>query len=319
MADITIRKNERCVIGLPTCGYVFSSTRSCFIGYGFKSSHFEMEILRNILEKRGIEAIEAGQSFDPAKFVFCTKICSKIITSQFCAIFMNNDIIDKNGSKSEIPNGNVNMEYGLMLGHNKYVIPFQLENQKLPFNVSGLDTIKYTPRTFKERAEKAVDQAIEETSQKSAAADPNQIVREFLLLMNSMPVILGRNQDEQIIYDLGAPLGFNLLVKFDGLSYTYFGNFPNLRYETVIWRITKLLEVLTARLTAIEIRKSLGITSDAALAVLAEFLKRLELWILVNGEPERQPLLGWAAQRSSEFPLKIFTMSEVGEAVATLP
>jgi hypothetical protein len=39
---------------------------------------------------------------------------------------------------AEIPNANVTMKYGLMLGFNKYVIPFQRASQQLPFNVSGL-------------------------------------------------------------------------------------------------------------------------------------------------------------------------------------
>ena len=58
--DITIRRNEECVIGLPKCDYVFSSTRSCFIAYGFEESTLEMTVLRNLLEKKGVQAIEAG-------------------------------------------------------------------------------------------------------------------------------------------------------------------------------------------------------------------------------------------------------------------
>ncbi|MGD9728842.1 MAG: hypothetical protein AB7G68_15530 [Nitrospiraceae bacterium] len=52
--DITIRKNEHCVIGLPRCDYVFSSTRSCFIAYGFDESNLEMSLLRKILQEKGI-------------------------------------------------------------------------------------------------------------------------------------------------------------------------------------------------------------------------------------------------------------------------
>jgi len=62
----------------------------------------------------------------------------KIITAQFCIVLINNDEMEGR----EIPNANVNMEYGLMLGFNKYVLPFQRASQRLPFNVAGLDTIK---------------------------------------------------------------------------------------------------------------------------------------------------------------------------------
>ena len=50
--DKRIRRNEICVIGLPRCDFVFSSTRSCFIGYGFKESTLEMTILKKLLQTR---------------------------------------------------------------------------------------------------------------------------------------------------------------------------------------------------------------------------------------------------------------------------
>ena len=88
--DKTIRKNEICIIGLPRCDFVFSSTRNCFIAYGFKESALEMKILRNLLKEKGIEPIEAGGALAPAQSAFCAKICSKIITSQFCIVLLNN-------------------------------------------------------------------------------------------------------------------------------------------------------------------------------------------------------------------------------------
>lgn len=142
--DKTIRPNQICIIGLPRCDFVFSSTRSCFIAYGFSDSALEMNILRNLLESRGIQPVEAGGALAPGQQAFCAKICSKIITSQFCIVLINNE----ESERGEIPNANVNMEYGLMLGFNKYVIPFQRASQKLPFNVAGLDTVKYTDSEF---------------------------------------------------------------------------------------------------------------------------------------------------------------------------
>jgi predicted nucleotide-binding protein len=164
--DNTIRKNEICIIGLPRCDFVFSSNRTCFIAYGFEESALAMTVLRNLLKERGIETIEAGGALAPAQNAFCSKICSKIITSQFCIVLLNN----KEDAGQEIPNANVNMEYGLMLGFNKYVIPFQRNSQTLPFNVAGLDTIKYDDRDFERKAATAIDQAIIETQQKPTAA-----------------------------------------------------------------------------------------------------------------------------------------------------
>jgi len=90
--DLTTRKNENCVIGMPRCDYVFNSSRSCFIGYGFNESALEREIIAQILMNEQIESVDAGTLSNPGQYAFCTKICSKILTSQFCIILANNDV-----------------------------------------------------------------------------------------------------------------------------------------------------------------------------------------------------------------------------------
>jgi hypothetical protein len=136
--DKTIRRNQICVVGLPRCDFVFSSTRACFIAYGFRDSTLEMNILRHLLENRGIQPVEAGGALAPGQNAFCAKICSKIITSQFCVVLINNEVSDER----EIPNANVNMEYGLMLGFNKYVIPASLSDVTVQRRWLGHDQIQ---------------------------------------------------------------------------------------------------------------------------------------------------------------------------------
>ncbi len=159
--DNQIRKNEICIVNLPSCGYVFSSSPSCFIAYGFNRSPLEVEILRALLKERRIEAYEAGGSLAPGQQIFCQKICSKIIQSQFCIVLLNNETV----GGVEKTNANVHMEYGLMLGFNKYILPFQHEDYRLEFNVAGLDTVKYDNNSFKVKATAAIDQAIIQTTQ----------------------------------------------------------------------------------------------------------------------------------------------------------
>ena len=120
-----------------------------------------MTILKKLLESKGIQPIEAGGELAPGQNAYC----SKIITSQFCIVLSNND--EQDGLK--IPNANVNMEYGLMLGFNKYIIPFQRKEQKLPFNLASLDTVKYTNQDFERLASDAIDQAIAATEQKTVS------------------------------------------------------------------------------------------------------------------------------------------------------
>ena len=238
--DNRIRKNDICIVNLPSCGYVFSSSPSCFIAYGFNRSIFEVQLLQTLLTDRRIEPYEAGGSSAPAQQVFCLKICSKIIQSQFCIVLLNNETI----GRVQKPNPNVHMEYGLMLGFNKYIIPFQHEDYRLEFNVAGLDTIKYNNNSFKAKAAAAIDQAISQTAQSSPAANPiSPDINSYLVLRGA---ILTSNEapGERVLYQLGQTCNFNLCVDFSGNRYIYFGNFSKYTITAIALRIRKLLQIL---------------------------------------------------------------------------
>jgi hypothetical protein len=309
MVDIRIRKNERCIIGLPVCDYVFSSTRSCFIAYGFSTSGLERDILKRILEDRGIEPIEAGGLMEPGTFAFCTKICSKIIVSQFCIVLANND---KTRGRGEVANPNVHMEYGLILGHNKYVIPFQRDDQLLPFNVSPLDTIKYNQANFRTLATQAIDQAIAATSQIQLMPDIDQLVSLFSLIKNTTIVNLQNHPDEQAL----LLLGFTLLRKFDGLSHVYLGNFSALSAHQIIWRVGKLLEMIEARTKAARTHTQFG--SGAAIELSSTW--PLDIWLIVKGQNEETEISKWLRTTIVSYPSwEIFTLSDAQEIVSQLP
>jgi hypothetical protein len=314
--DKRIRRNELCVIGLPRCDFVFSSTRACFIGYGFRESTLEMNILRYLLNARGIEPIEAGGTLAPAQNAFCAKICSKIITSQFCVVLLNNDLRDGN----EVPNANVNMEYGLMLGFNKYVVPFQRQHQTLPFNVAGLDTVKYTNEDFEVKAANALDLAIRKTTQESVPAmTPDQILEAFLLSQQVLVVPLNTEGDRNL-YELGRPLGFNMLMTFDGMRYLYFGNFTALRGETALWRIQTLQQIFAARFGSLPERIKLGLASvgNGEAAALKMFLEQLQIWVLVTSDDERDTLQAAAARAKRFCAVRVFAISDIAAALQSI-
>jgi hypothetical protein len=275
--DNRIRRNEICIIGLPRCDFVFSSTRTCFIAYGFRESSLEKTIFNQLFKDSNIHPEEAGGFLAPAQSAFCAKICSKIITSQFCIVLINNDLIDG----KETPNANVNMEYGLMLGFNKYVIPFQRSSQKLPFNVAGLDTVKYNSQDFETQAKNAIDQAIKATTQDvRQPVGPDQMLELFLLTKKT--VISSVNTDwDRYVYHSGALLGFNLLNDFSGLDYIFFGNFTALRPEVIIWRLQLLCEMWDERRKGLERQLALGMVTEENKRVQDEFLSRLKIWVLV--------------------------------------
>ena len=312
--DNSIRKNEICVIGLPRCDYVFSSTRSCFIAYGFEESPLEMNILKDILGARGIESIEAGGLLSPAQNAFCAKICSKIITSQFWIVLLNNE----EQNEYEIPNANVNMEYGLMLGFNKYIIPFQRKSQRLPFNVAGLDTIKYSNSDFKRLAEGAIDQAIEATKQKPTKEfEIDQVLHTFVLSKQATLSDIA-DQGERAIFQLGSPLGFNLLHDFSGLEYIFLGNFTSLRPETVLWRINLLNEALEKRINSIPERIKLGLIQSEQSKNLENLLKKIQLWVIVNTDEDKEIIITQIQKNPTQFSVTLYSLTEVNLQVERL-
>lgn len=305
------KRNESCIIGLPRCDYVFNSNRSCFIAYGFNESRLEMEILKGILIQNNLEVFEAGGSIEPAKNAFCTKICSKIITSQFCIVLLNLDT--KDGFK--MPNANVNMEYGLMLGFNKYIIPFQREAENLPFNVSGLDTMKYNQSNFKEIAEKAIKQAIEDTKPKFSDNLPvDRIIEKFLMFKDAFLCPID-NTGHKNIYDLGSPFGYYLLNDFSGLKYHYLGIFNLMSIEQIKWRLNKLSQVLNARFSieALNQKIEFGMTDEAGVQAALKLLENISGWVIVKTIDEKEKLQEYS--ENLKFPFEFFCLDEINQQI----
>ncbi|MEK6636095.1 MAG: TIR domain-containing protein [Planctomycetota bacterium] len=303
--DITIRKNVHCIIGLPRCDFVFSSTRACFVAYGFKTSPLEMSIINGLLKNKGIQCEEAGGQLAPGQSAFCQKICSKIITSQFCIVLLNED--DKNGQL--IPNANVNMEYGLMLGFNKFLIPFQRESHSLPFNVAGLDTVKYNNNDFAVKATNAIDIAIYKTRQDHASSTtPNQLIELFLL---SKKAIFPPIEDiaEKNIFRMGSPFGFSLLNDFSGMSYIYFGNFTAFRPEIIIWRLNMLNDLLSQRRASSQNRIEMKLATKEQTAVAESVFKKLKIWILVTRDDDKEIIS--SAIKPFQYSLDFFSIADI--------
>lgn len=304
--DKRIRKNDICSIGLPRCDYVFSSARTCFIAYGFEESSLEMSLLKKILEGKGIQPIEAGGTLSPGQNAFCAKICSNIITAQFCIVIINNDI--KEGQ--EVPNANVNMEYGLMLGFNKYVIPFQRDNQALPFNVAGLDTIKYNNRNFESLASSAIELAIKQTLQDDTEKIEIDQVIESFLLDNELILSPVDNPGEMALFRMGSPVKFYLYHDFRGDRYTYIGNFSNLRLETIIKRIKLLDHILSSRSESVVYRSVSGIIEDNLAKQVFSILFQARIWVIVTSVEDKTTIEEIFTD-SLKHELRVISLSEV--------
>jgi len=208
--DKIIRKNEKCFIGLPSCGYGFESAKLCFVACPSDDIYtLKIDAIKDIVEERQYECHIALKKIDPGNFVFCTKICSKIIQSQFCIALLDPSFSKED--KREFANPNVHLEYGMMMSLNKHIIPLQNEKYKLPFNISPLDTIKYTESNFKMKVTEAIDQAIEKFSAEGVAGPvpPGPEIFTYYNLHGYKISDVNLNF-YKYVYNLGSHLGFSL-------------------------------------------------------------------------------------------------------------
>jgi hypothetical protein len=266
-----------------------------------------MRILRNLLQERGIQTEEAGGSLAPGQNAFCAKICSKIIVSQFCIVLINNE----EDAGKEIPNANVNMEYGLMLGFNKSVIPFQRASQTLPFNVAGLDTIKYTNADFERLATQGIDGAVEATKQDDLPPVPPDQILDVFMLINKAVLTPMNTEGDRNIYLMGSPLGFNLLNDFSGLNYIFCGNFTALRTEVVMWRLQMLREILDGRRASLDQRVALGITTEEQRQLVDDFLNRLQIWVILTSDDEKKVVEKELIEIPLGYKTQVFSLGDV--------
>ena len=221
----TIRKNENCFIGMPSCGYGYESAKSCFLACpAYEKYTLVIDTIKGVIESKQYECHIALKRIDPGNLAFCTKICSKIIQSQFCIV-----LLDPSPGKTnlkESPNPNVHLEYGMMISQNKHIIPLQDEKYDLAFNISPLDTIKYNQANLKIKIAEAIDNAIARAT-KSTTSGPIPQGPEIFTFYNMSGYIISdiRNVVSKFICTLGSGLGFYLFNGYNELKYKFIGPF----------------------------------------------------------------------------------------------
>jgi hypothetical protein len=157
----SFKANERCFIRKEhKCGKIFGASKSCFIACPTDDSLEPiLELMSEKLGRSKIEPIIAVKERAYGQDIFCTKICGRIIESQFCIVILD-DTIKEN---ENIPNPNVYYEYGLMTALRKHIIPLQNDELELAFNIQSYDTIKYEARNIGTELDRAIKDAIKIT------------------------------------------------------------------------------------------------------------------------------------------------------------
>jgi len=221
----TIRKNENCFIGMPSCGYGYESAKSCFLACPSDEKYtLIIDTITNIVESRQYECHIALKRIDPGNFAFCTKICSRIIQSQFCIVLLNPSPGKTNLKES--PNPNVHLEYGMMISQNKHIIPLQDEKYNLAFNISPLDTIKYNASNFRIKVTEAIDNAIAWATKSTTSGQIPQGPEIFTFYNMSGYMISDiTNAVLKFICSLGSSLGFYLFNNYKESKHKFVGPF----------------------------------------------------------------------------------------------
>jgi hypothetical protein len=291
MAEAII--NESCIIGLPTCGYAFSSSRMAFIAAPSDDEfQLELDVLKNLLQDKNYEAFIALRELEPGKLAFCTKICSKIITSQFCIVLLNASA-HKSDPKILIPNPNVHLEYGLMLAFKKRILPFQREgNAPLAFNISPLDTIMYSNKEFKQKAERAIDAVILEVGRVNRSTEPIAQSELLMKYLNVRRLFLTNvsTGDAAALYRIGQPLGYALVD--NPSEAVYLGPFQNETAKEIVFRVSSLIRSLGELMLSVENRTATGDLSGQQTDRYRDLWKRIRIEVLVSKDIDRNQVEG---------------------------
>lgn len=305
--------NQQCIIGMPSCGYGFNSSRLCFIARPADGEfQLEEDILTQILSDRNYETYVAVQRIDPGNLAFCTKICSKIITSHFCIVLLNQSRHAQNPD-IRIPNPNVHLEYGMMLSFHKHVIPMQRESEILPFNIYPIDTVKYRPENFKAKAEEAVDDAILRFATMEPPGRPIGAASEVLKYFSFRSLRYTPIMDDatRAVFDLGRLHGFNL---FDGSgSIVFFGYFHESEPREIAIRVRFLLQNIQAAYTRIQTNEDLAQREQAR-----RVLDQIAIEVLVPEACNKERLTAKVSefqQPSRQIPLVFLKPSDIERVI----
>lgn len=310
------RINETCVIGLPTCGYAFSSTRMAFIATpADEEFKLELDIIQNLLADKGYESFIALQRLDPGKLAFCTKICSKIITAQFCIALLNSSQ-HRAHPEVQIPSPNVYLEYGLMMAFKKYVLPLQREGDALAFNIQPLDTIKYTKGNFREKVDRAIDAAILATGTTSRPTRPvgSSPILVRYLAVRGLRFSDVRSTESANVFALGSPFGFNLL---EGREVVFVGLFDQESGKEVVFRVKLLLQNLHQTKQSFE--ASAGQRTPEQRKAAAQWWRRVRVEVVISKDMDKDRIRARITELTKDFwtpSCEIFYEADLEAAIA---
>jgi hypothetical protein len=129
------------------------------------------------------------------------------------------------------------------------------------------------------------------------------------------------NLDDKALLNLGAPLGFNLIVDFSGFEYKYLGNFTAIQPDSVIWRLRTLNDLIKARFGSLKERFAFGLVSKEVLPLIVSLLAKLQLWVIVASDRDKEAVhkaLATIPADEIAFPLSIYSLDDIDQQLESL-
>ena len=139
----------------------------------------------------------------------------------------------------------------------------------------------------------------------------------FLLTKKALVTPLNTDGDRNL-YQVGAPLGFNLLNDFSGLNYMYFGNFTALRPEVALWRLQILREILDGRRASLHTRVDVGIATLEQMRLFEDLLNRLQIWVVLSSEDDKVAVQAAMEHAPLGYKMQVFSIADIQSELAKL-
>jgi len=252
--------NERCFIRKEhKCGKMFGASKSCFVACPSEEEIKPLlELSSEKLSKLGIEAVIAVRERAYGQDIFCTKICGKIIESQFCLVILDDQIT----KVTNIPNPNVYYEYGLMTSLGKHIIPLQKEDLTLAFNIQSHDTIKYNNSNMAAELDRAFRDAVRITEAKGEEEKQTTLPEKSILRSIELAGFELKDRD-WFLSDVIADTGFKGLGQHEIGFYAYLGKVDEDEemqtyledLNVVVYRTEKFFEKLQQEIVDLKMEK----------------------------------------------------------------
>lgn len=161
----------------------------------------------------------------------------------------------------------------------------------MSFNISGLDTVKYNERDYKELVSDVIGRYASNIGETSLNVLSRPDIDDFMIsrgFVMSQLTILG----EKVLDDMGKPFGFRYGYNFSGVWSIYIGDFTRHGIERIIWVLKSFSTFLNERRKSLQLRVDYGQMQLKEASLFEDSMKTLQIWVIVSTDELKRELSG---------------------------